>query len=201
VKDTRSKEYTKRLRRVQGAAWKRHAPNPYRTWLRRQGLGFTLDVGCGLGRSLLYLDGNGVGIDHNEDFVDICRQRGLTAFTPTDFQGSDFARPARFDSLICMHVLEHLPPGQAQPLLEAYLPYVRPRGKVVVVTPQELGYRSDRTHTQFVDGIELEHLARGLGLEFSGWASFPLPTWAGRAFIYNEFHLVARVPAAGTPVG
>jgi 2-polyprenyl-3-methyl-5-hydroxy-6-metoxy-1,4-benzoquinol methylase len=201
MRDTRSSEYTTRLRKVQGASWKRYAPNPYRRWLRGQGLGFTLDIGCGLGRSLMYLDGYGVGVDHNEEFVETCHARGLTAFTPDGFGASAFAQPGRFDSLICMHVLEHLDAGQAESLLQAYLPHVRGGGKVVLVTPQELGFRSDSTHTHFVDGSDLEDLAGSLGLETEGWQSFPLPRWAGRAFIYNEFHLVARVPNTSREVG
>jgi len=165
-------------------------------WLRRQNLGFTLDVGCGLGRSLLYLDGNGVGVDHNAEFVAICRERGLQAYTPEEFPTSPFATEGRFDALMCLHVLEHLDDGVAEPLLRGYLEYVRPGGKVVLVTPQERGYASDSTHTRFVDGHALVSLAENLGLEVDGWGSFPLPRRAGRAFIYNEFHVVASVPKA-----
>lgn len=194
VKDTNSSEYTDRLSRVQGARWKKHAPNPYRWWLRQQRLGFTLDVGCGLGRSLQYLDGNGVGVDHNPEFVLACKDRGLVAFTPEQFSASEFAEPGRFDSLICLHVLEHLDDGVAHALLSTYLPSVRSGGKVVLVTPQERGFASDSTHTVFVDGDSLVAVARDLGLAVDGWSSFPLPRRAGKAFIYNEFHVVARVP-------
>jgi 2-polyprenyl-3-methyl-5-hydroxy-6-metoxy-1,4-benzoquinol methylase len=196
MESTNSAAYTRRLARVQGAAWKRYAPNPYRTWLRRLDLGFTLDVGCGLGRSLGYLDGNGVGVDHNAEFVAECRNRGLIAFTPEEFQVSRYGRPGLFDALICMHVLEHLEPGQAEELLATYLPAVRPGGRVVLATPQERGWDSDPTHTMHVDGDDLVELATGLGLTSPGWSSFPLPRWAGKLFIYNEFQLVATVPEA-----
>lgn len=192
--NTNSSEYTRRLARVQGARWKRYVPNPYRTWLRGLHLGFTLDVGCGLGRSLRYLDGNGVGVDHNAEFVAECRKRGLTAFTPEQFRGSAYAAPATFDSMICMHVLEHLQPGQGRELLATYLPTVRPGGRIVLATPQERGWNSDPTHTLRVDGDDLSDLARGLGLITSSWTSFPLPRWAGKLFIYNEFQLVATIP-------
>lgn len=197
--NTNSSEYARRLARVQGAAWKRYAPNPYRGWLRRLELGFTLDVGCGLGRSLGYLDGNGVGVDHNGEFVAQCRSRGLVAFTPEEFQGSRYAAPATFDSLICMHVLEHLQPGEGKELLATYLPTVRPGGRIVLATPQERGWDSDPTHTLHVDGDDLVALARGLGLTASRWRSFPLPRWAGKLFIYNEFQLVAGIPANASP--
>jgi hypothetical protein len=38
------------------------------------------DVGCGLGRNLGHLDGNGVGVDHNAESVAIAQSRGLRAF-------------------------------------------------------------------------------------------------------------------------
>lgn len=198
---TNSSAYTDRLSKVQGATWKRYAPNPYRSWLRRQNLGFTLDVGCGLGRSLGYLDGNGVGVDHNPEFVAECRARGYTAFTPQDFHDSQYAAPDSFDALICMHVIEHLESGQAAEILASYLPSVRPGGRVVLATPQERGWASDPTHTVFVDGDALADLASELGLTVTPWRSFPLPRWGGKLFIYNEFQLIARVPDQGSGSG
>lgn len=99
-----------------------------------------------------------------------------------------------FDSLLCLHVLEHLDPGAPGKLLAQYLPYLKPGGKVVLITPQERGYASDSTHTVFIDGAGLAGVARELGLAGTRWHSFPLPRWAGKLFIYNEFQLVARKP-------
>jgi len=195
--DTASSGYTRRLSRVQSARWKAFVPNPYRWWLRRLDLGFVLDVGCGLGRSLKYLHGNGVGIDHNPDFVSSCRGDGLRAFTPDEFEGSRFDQPGKFDALIMMHVLEHLEAGQSDEILSRYLPMVRPAGRVVLVTPQERGFASDPTHTVFVDGDELVALVRRHGLEADRWRSFPLPRSAGGWWIYNEFSVVASVPERG----
>lgn len=192
--DTRSSSYTRRLADLQGADWKRYVPNPYRWWLRRLDLGFVLDVGCGLGRSLKYLDGNGVGIDHNDDFVRACCADGLRAFTPEGFRDSEYDQPGLFDSMIVMHVLEHLRTGESDHLLRSYLPYVRRGGRVVLVTPQERGFASDPTHVHFVDGDELVALCGRHGLAVHGWRSFPLPRWAGKTWIYNEFSVVAKVP-------
>lgn len=189
--DTRSSSYTSRLKTLQSARWKSAVPNPYRWWLRNLDLGFVLDIGCGLGRSLKYIDGNGVGVDHNEQFVQACRDDGLQAFTPETFAASEFNRPARFDAMIVMHVLEHLGPGQADEILAQYRPLVRPGGRVVLVTPQERGFASDPTHTDFVDGDELVALCARHDLEVDRWRSFPFPRWAGKAWIYNEFNVVA----------
>ncbi len=153
-----------------------------------------LDVGCGVGRTLAFLDGSGVGIDHNPEMVRTCTQRGLTAFTPDKFATSPYWQDGRFDSLLALHVLEHLEPGQADQLLTTYLPLIRPGGRVILVTPQERGYASDPSHTEFVDGDALVDLTRRHGLHVSGWKSFPFPRWAGNSYIYNEFNVVAALP-------
>jgi hypothetical protein len=71
---------------------------------------------------------------------------------------------------------------------------VRPGGSVFLVCPQERGYASDPTHVTFTDGRALTELAREAGLDPGSWFSFPLPRWAGRIFVYNEFCLLAHVP-------
>jgi hypothetical protein len=76
-----------------------------------------------------------------------------------------------------------------------YLRFLRPGGRLILITPQEAGYASDATHLTFLDLDALAALARGLGLEVERRYSFPFPRSAGRAFRYNEFVLVARKPA------
>jgi hypothetical protein len=46
----------------------------------------------------------------------------------------------------------------------------------------------------FSTGDELAGLAREVGLQPRPWSSFPMPRWAGRWFIYNEFCLLALKP-------
>ena len=69
--DTSSSEYADRLRRKEYARWKQvlDVQAPYRWNLKRQKLGRTLDVGCGIGRNLVSLSDDSVGVDHNEDSV------------------------------------------------------------------------------------------------------------------------------------
>ncbi len=199
VLTTETDAYADRLDDVQGAWWKRFAPNPYRWFLRHQHLGFTLDVGCGVGRGLEYLRGDGVGIDHNPEAVRRCRERGFTAFTPEEFLASPFATPGRFDALLSAHVVEHLTPERALDLLRTNAGYVRPGGRVLLITPQERGFASDPTHVTFTDGDALAGLCREAGLLVRGQRSFPLPRRAGTLFVYNEFIVDATVPAGVRP--
>jgi SAM-dependent methyltransferase len=194
--DTASPAYARYL--AAQPAWKRwlDVQAPYRWNLRRLGLGFTLDLGCGTGRNLAHLGGHGVGVDPNAHAVAVARARGLPALTPAEFAASEHARPGRFDALLVAHVLEHLAPRAAHELVAGHLACVRPGGRVVLITPQERGFASDATHVAFVGFEELEALCAGLELDVERRYSFPFPRWAGRLFTHNEFVLVARVPGA-----
>lgn len=189
--------YAERLRSLEGARWKRvlDVQAPYRWNVRRLALGRTLDVGCGLGRNLAHLGGEGVGVDHNPASVAVARERGLEAYTPDEFTAA-FDAAGSFDSLLLAHVVEHMPEADAAALLRTYLPYVRPGGKVVVVTPQERGYATDATHVRFCGFDEVAALCTGAGLHVVNAYSFPFPRAAGRVFPYNEFVTLARVPGA-----
>jgi 2-polyprenyl-3-methyl-5-hydroxy-6-metoxy-1,4-benzoquinol methylase len=194
AKDTRSEAYTARLDELGGAGWKRFfdVQAPYRWNLRRLGLGFTLDVGCGIGRNLINLEGSGVGVDHNATSVAMARQRGCTAYTHDDFLRSEHARQGRFDSLLIAHVVEHMSLAEASTLLGDYLGYVRSGGLVVLIAPQEAGYRSDPSHREFMDFDKLETLLRSQQVEPLRSYSFPFPRWVGRVFPHNEFVSVGR---------
>ncbi len=193
---TAAREYAARLQRLERSWWRRllNVQAPYRWNIRRLGLGFTLDVGCGLGRNLAHLGGNGVGVDHNPDSIAIARERGLTAFTIPEFAASEFAVPERFDSLLLAHVLEHMDEESDIALLRDYLPFLKPGGTVLFITPQESGYRSDATHVQFVDFARMQRMLAALGLRERRHYSFPLPRFTGRLFRYNEFVMLAEKP-------
>jgi SAM-dependent methyltransferase len=196
---TNGPEYAERLARLQTTWWKRvlAVQAPYRWNVRRLHLGFTLDIGCGIGRNLVNLDGYAVGVDHNAEAVAIAVNRGFTAFTPDEFNRSQFASPGTFDSLLAAHVIEHLSRADALKLLRTYLPYVRDGGRVVLITPQERGFRSDPSHVEFVDFDTLEAISEELGLAVQRTYSFPFPRAFGKLFTYNEFVLVAQAGRRG----
>jgi SAM-dependent methyltransferase len=196
VYDTTDPGYADRLRRREGARWKRivDVQAPYRRNLRRLEPGFVLDVGCGLGRNLLHLDGHGVGIDHNVEAVAEARRRGLTAFTPAEFDDSPYAVPGRFDSLLLAHVVEHMRFAEAVELLGRHLPFVRAAGKVILITPQEAGYRSDPTHVEFAPFERLAALLGHHDVRLEQSRSFPFPRPLGRVFRHNEFVVMGRIP-------
>jgi SAM-dependent methyltransferase len=163
--------------------------------MRRQGLGRTLDVGCGIGRNLGVLSSGSVGVDHNAKSVALARSMGYDAYTVQEFLEGELAVPATFDGLLLARVIEHMDREQALKLCGEYLPFVRPGGRVFLVCPQERGYASDPTHVWFAQDKDLAELVGTLGLELERSFSFPFPRKAGKLFIYNEFCVTARIPS------
>jgi SAM-dependent methyltransferase len=190
-------EYAERLASLQQARWKRvlDVQRPYRWNLRRLCEGQVLEVGCGIGRNLRNLEGRSVGVDTNASAVQVAVAQGFPAFTLDEWADSPLARPGSFGTLLLSHVLEHLDFTDAHELIGGYLPYVRPGGLVVIECPQEVGYRSDHTHIRWVDEAEIVKQCAALDLTVERQFSFPFPRALGKAFIYNQFEAVARVPA------
>ena len=195
---TAGESYTDRLATLESSGLRRFIPvqAPYRAHLRSLKLGRTLDIGCGLGRNLLHIGGNGVGVDHNPHSIATCRARGLTAYTPDEFAASGDSKPGSFDSLLIAHVLEHLDEATSAEMVKSYLPYVRPLGRVVFITPQESGFASDATHIRWVDFDVLRRTAEDAGVSVRRNYSFPLPRFTGKLFRYNEFVQIGQLPAA-----
>lgn len=193
---TEGREYAERLRAKQQVWWKRalDVQRPYRHNLRRQHLGRTLDVGCGVGRLLGMLEPGSVGVDHNPHSVALAREAGHPAYGVDGFLASEHARPDAFDAMLLAHIVEHMEREEALATVRSYLPFIRPGGKVMFICPQEVGYRSDDTHARFYDGDDLVELSRELGLKPGQWWSFPFPRVIGKVFVYNEVNLVSTIP-------
>jgi SAM-dependent methyltransferase len=191
---TADRDYTARLENQTAKGWKRMlgAQAPYRRHIRRVVEGRVLDVGCGIGRNLHHLDGNGVGVDTNSHSVESARRSGLTAHTAGEFPDSADAVPQGYDTVLFAHVLEHMSPEEASGLLGQYLTYLKRGGRVVIIVPQEAGFRSDPTHVSFLDLDELAVIEAKHDLVREAGYSFPLPRVAGRWFTHNETVSLSR---------
>ena len=189
---TEDSTYADRLKTLQFARWKQllRVQAPYQANLRRQGLGRTLDVGCGIGRNLAVLSSDSVGVDHNPTSVQIAREAGYTAYTVEDFESAAHPKES-FDGLLFAHILEHMPTEDGVALVNSYLPYLKPGGRAFFICPQERGFASDETHVEFVDEAGLLTVCERVGLVPDHVRSFPLPRMAGKFFTYNEFCLRA----------
>lgn len=201
IQKTNNAKYTDLLVKKQMVWWKRllDVQAPYRWNLQRLKPGYTLEIGCGIGRNLIHLKGQGVGIDHNLPSVEIARKQGLTAFTPEEFEGSNFNILLHFDALLLAHVAEHMTQQEVVELLNKYLPFLKPGGRLIMITPQEAGYRSDFTHIEFMDFLKLRNINIQLNLNIVQEYSFPFPRFAGHVFTYNEFVTVSRKDEGAQP--
>ena len=186
MKTTQHISYTQRLSGVQ---WKRFlgAQISYQWNLRRLQPGYTLDIGCGIGRNLLHLKGHGVGVDHNPHSIAMAQKMGLNAFSPEDFLERHKKHPVAFDSLLSAHVAEHMPRTQFKDLIQCYLPFLKPKGKLILICPQQKGFRSDPTHVLYYDLTLLKSITQELGFDVDRSYSFPFPEWMGKYFTHNEF--------------
>ena len=195
LESTDGSDYTDRMIRLEQPWWKRalDVQAPYRWNIRRLfGQREVLDVGCGIGRNLAHLTPHAVGVDHNEHSVQVCRERGLRAFSTAEFGDTEYATEGRFGGLLAAHLIEHMPRPDAIDVLAGYLKYLTSDALVVLICPQERGYATDSTHVAFTDFAGLTEVAGKLGLTPTRELSFPFPRAAGKFFPYNEFVLVAR---------
>lgn len=194
MNDTATKEYAEYLLQQELVPWKQwlHVQAPYRMHLRHLKMGRTLDIGCGIGRNLIALE-NSLGVDHNPHCISICHSRGLTAYSPETLHEYAEKYHGAFDSLLLSHILEHMQPKEAVALLLKYLPYLKPQGRIIIITPQEAGYRSDKTHVTFVDFKQADCVFKAVGAQHCKGYSFPFPRRVGHFFKYNEFVSIAEI--------
>lgn len=193
--DTSDADYAMRLSKLHLAKWKRllRVQAPYHFSLKRLHPGYFLDVGCGIGRSLDWFRSSSVGVDHNKLAVDFCRSRGLIAFTPDEFIKTHYASSGQiFDSLLFSHVLEHMTESDAMALIHQYTSVLKEDGQIIIITPQEAGFKSDSTHVNFTDFETIAKILSNLNFRSRVVKSFPFPRCVGKFFKYNEFIVTGR---------
>ena len=189
--------YAERLNKLQSKWWKKllNVQLPWKLLMKRLRLGRVLDVGCGNGRNLHYVDPGSVGVDHNAFSIQTARASGVEAYTVAEFFANEsVSAPESYDSILAAHLMEHLTVQEGREVIGSYLPLLKHGGRVVFICPQERGYASDATHVLFADFAVLREQAEALGLVVERERSFPFPRFAGKPFIYNEFHVIARKP-------
>lgn len=193
-KDTKGIDYADRLDNLANKGWKRflNVQLPYIWNLRRLNPGKTLDVGCGIGRNLAHLSKASVGVDHNPFSVEKANSLGLIAYTYKDFVRSKHAKKLSYDSILLGHVIEHMNYKDNRAMLKSYLPYLKEDGKIIIMCPQEKGYKSDSTHVSMYDFSDLAALLGDIGFTVKRAYSFPFPRSAGKVFKYNEFVVMAK---------
>jgi hypothetical protein len=93
-------------------------------------------------------------------------------------------------------VAEHMTKQEAVQLIGRYIHLLKIKGKLILIAPQEAGYKTDPTHIEFMDFSKLNDISKQLGLVTTIEFSFPFPRFAGHIFTYNEFVLVSQKTTA-----
>lgn len=171
-----------------------HAINPLRlNWINDiqplNGLN-VLDVGCGggiLSESMALLGANVTGIDMGEKAIKIAKLHQLESGVVVDYElkaveALASEKPASFDIVTCMEMLEHVPNPQS--VIEACAQLVKPTGSVFFSTISRnpkaylfavlgaeyiLNLLPKGTHdyAKFIKPSELSRMARDVGLTTS----------------------------------
>jgi SAM-dependent methyltransferase len=143
-------------------------------WLPADRDAAVAEVGCGWGRYLAALAAAGYarceGVDVSEEQVTYARETmRLTNVVRGDAVAWLEARPARFDCVLALDVLEHLDTDTLVALASAAREALRPGGRFVVHVPNALAPLSplryaDLTHVRAFTAGSLAQLFRAAGL-------------------------------------
>ena len=192
-RDTSQPWYTARLNSLGNRKWKilLGTQRPFKAPITNLRLGKTLEIGCGIGRVLQWLP-NSIGVDHNSTSLDTARARGLTVFTNEEFHLSEFAISKSFDSILMAHLLEHMTEEERNTIIKEFRKYLIPEGRLVIICPQEAGFRSDSTHIEYLDFISIKEYGLRHDFVVELAKSNPFPRFFGKLFRYNEFFVVLK---------
>ncbi len=171
-----------------------------------------LDIGCGAGEFLQFLKGRGLpvlGLDLSATEVERARADGLDAQQgeAVDYLGRT---GERFAAITLFQVIEHLPPGEVLPLLQACSRHLAPGGVLLVETvnlrhPLALnGFFTDPTHRTPLSDNYLSFLFQWVGLQEVGYVyTLPDPVaglhpdWSVH---YANYAVCGRCPVEPAPV-
>jgi SAM-dependent methyltransferase len=94
--------------------------------------GRTADIGCGSGREVAWLNGNGFpadGFDASDGLLEQARVRyPQLTFVHAELPALSGIAPASYDNLLCETVIMHLDPAEVAPSVRRMLDIVKPGG-------------------------------------------------------------------------
>jgi SAM-dependent methyltransferase len=127
-----------------------------------------LDIGCGSGRDLLWLKNRGfqpTGFERSPRLADLARRHSKCDVIEGDFCLFDFST-IRFDALLLVGALVHLPRPQVRTVLSGILQALKPGGLVLLTLKEGRGENRQHDGRVFVQwmGPALETVFSGLNL-------------------------------------
>lgn len=143
--------------------------------------GQVLDYGCGSGMLAAYVEpGLYFGVDTDPAMIDLAR----STFTRHSFSVEELPQGRRFDTIVALAVIEHVP--DPAKFLNTALRLLAPGGSIVLTTPHpsfrgvhDLGARlrlfsrsASEEHQELLDGRAMRRLAIDCGLNITGYRRF-----------------------------
>jgi SAM-dependent methyltransferase len=129
--------------------------------------GTTVDVGCGSGREVAWLNANGfpaVGFDASEGLLLEARTRYPDlSFAQAELPGLEDIPSAAYDNVLCETVIMHLDPAQITPSVRRMLDIVKPCGVLYlswrVTDDADVRDAHGRLYAAFDAGLVMAELA------------------------------------------
>jgi SAM-dependent methyltransferase len=138
------------------------------------GKGPVLDLGSGRGEFLELAAQSGIdayGVDSDAEAVAFCKGLGLDARHDDLFDHLRGLAPGSLGGIVCMHVVEHLPPETIAGFFRDIARALQPGGIAAVETPNPASFSThvnafwrDPTHIRPVPSVTLASAARQAGL-------------------------------------
>jgi SAM-dependent methyltransferase len=103
-----------------------------------------LDVGCGAGRDMLWLENRGfscVGLEYSPALAELARRHTGLSVIVDDFESFDF-HEMYMDALLLVGALVHVPYERFQLILSRILRALKPQGHVLLTVKQGLGVQT-----------------------------------------------------------
>jgi SAM-dependent methyltransferase len=158
-----------------------------------------LDVGCGMGQFLYYLKTKGyhniMGVELSPEQVEYCKRNVTDQVALTDDVVSFLsARPAYWDCIVMIHVIEHIPRKELIPVLAATHDALRPGGSLLVETGNMASATGpflryiDFTHEAGFTENSLRQVLHAVGfpeIQVSGRTPF-IWSWRTRLFVLAQ---------------
>ncbi len=132
-----------------------------------------VDLGCGRGELVQLLVEAGVdayGVELNDDFVDLMREKGLEVVREDALRHLAGLSEGEVDGIVASHVVEHLPPHVVSELVATAWERLPPGGVLVMETPNpeslvagSVNFHRDPTHLRPVHPDTLAFICESTG--------------------------------------
>lgn len=152
-----------------------------------------LDIGCGMGFFLWYLQNNGftnsVGIDLSPEQVEVARSFGVKGIQLCSWKEYLATKPSSFGFVMLDNVIEHLTKDEITELLLAIFATLKPGGRLYISTPNSgspfgvpLAF-IDFTHEVFFTAASLSQVLVACGFVPVHVSGEPLAAFDFRSFL------------------